>query len=61
LKRLEGNWRFSDCSPGACDIELRLDYEVHLTPFGFLLRTIFDEIANSQLNAFIRRADAIYG
>lgn len=61
LKRLEGHWRFSDCSPGACDIELNLDYEVHSTPFGFLLRTIFDDIANSQLNAFIRRADAIYG
>jgi ribosome-associated toxin RatA of RatAB toxin-antitoxin module len=61
LKRLEGSWLFSDCPANACDIELRLEYEVHSTPFGFLLRAIFDEIANSQLNAFIRRADSLYG
>lgn len=61
LKRLNGGWRFSGGDAGSCDIELSLEYETHLTPFGMLLRTLFDEIANSQLNAFIRRADALYG
>lgn len=60
LARLEGDWTFRDCEPAGCDIELRLEYETHRTPFGFLLRALFDEIANSQLNAFIRRADAIF-
>jgi coenzyme Q-binding protein COQ10 len=61
LKRLTGAWTFRDCDPAGSDVELRLDYETYLTPFGLLLRTLFDEIANSQLNAFIRRADALYG
>ncbi|MDX1563442.1 MAG: type II toxin-antitoxin system RatA family toxin [Gammaproteobacteria bacterium] len=61
LKHLHGHWLFSDSGDGGCDVELSLDYETHRTPFGALLRALFDEIANSQLNAFIRRADAIYG
>jgi ribosome-associated toxin RatA of RatAB toxin-antitoxin module len=59
LKRLIGCWNFSD-GPAGCDVELVLDYEVHRTPFGMLLRTVFDEIASSQLNAFVRRAEALY-
>jgi ribosome-associated toxin RatA of RatAB toxin-antitoxin module len=61
LKRLVGDWNFRDRPEGGCEIELKLDYEVHRTPFGMLLRTVFDEIASSQLNAFIRRAHALHG
>lgn len=61
LQKLKGSWSFLDTTPSGCDIGLRLEFETHRTPFGFLLRTLFDEIANSQLNAFIRRADKVYG
>jgi ribosome-associated toxin RatA of RatAB toxin-antitoxin module len=60
LKHMRGGWTFTPCASGGCDVELRLEYEVHRTPFGLLLKTLFDEIANSQLRAFIRRADAVY-
>jgi ribosome-associated toxin RatA of RatAB toxin-antitoxin module len=61
LQHLEGAWSFVDRGPAGCDIDLLLDYDTHRTPFGLLLRTLFDEIANSQLKAFVRRADSIYG
>ena len=61
LQRLEGAWTFHARGPDGCDIDLRLEYETHRTPFGLLLKTLFDEIANSQLKAFVRRAAAIYG
>jgi ribosome-associated toxin RatA of RatAB toxin-antitoxin module len=61
LRHLSGGWAFDPVAGNGCDIELRLDYEVQRTPFGLLLRTLFDEIANSQLNAFIRRAGVLYG
>lgn len=61
LRRLHGLWRFTDVPEHGCDIDLSLEYEIHRTPFGLLLRALFDEIANSQLNAFIRRADSVYG
>jgi ribosome-associated toxin RatA of RatAB toxin-antitoxin module len=61
LKTLRGLWTFSDSDSGGCLVDLSLEYEMHRTPFGLLLRSLFDEIANSQLNAFIRRADARFG
>ena len=60
LKRLVGDWSFVDSAEGGSTVELALEYEVHRTPFGMLLRTVFDDIASSQLNAFVRRADALY-
>lgn len=60
LKKLHGAWHFTDDAEGS-DIKLRLEYEVQFSPFGAMLKTLFDEIANSQLNAFIRRAGAVYG
>jgi ribosome-associated toxin RatA of RatAB toxin-antitoxin module len=61
LKRLVGQWTFVDLADGGSDVDLVLEYEVHRTPFGMLLRTVFDDIASSQLNAFIRRAEALHG
>jgi ribosome-associated toxin RatA of RatAB toxin-antitoxin module len=61
LKSLNGAWRFAATPDGGCDVELYLEYEVHLSPLGLILRSLFDEIANSQLNAFVRRARAVYG
>ena len=60
LKSLRGAWTFVDVNGNGCDVELELEYEVHLSPLGFILRSLFDEIANSQLNAFIRRARVVY-
>jgi ribosome-associated toxin RatA of RatAB toxin-antitoxin module len=60
LEKLHGAWILSNCEPVGCDIVLRLEYETYRTPFGILLRKLFDEIANSQLKAFIRRADALF-
>jgi ribosome-associated toxin RatA of RatAB toxin-antitoxin module len=59
LKHLVGDWNFADSPGGGSEIELALDYEVHRTPFGMVLRTVFEEIASSQLNAFVRRAHAL--
>ena len=61
LKRLQGTWVFTDLEGDGCDIELQIEYEIHLSPLGLILRALFDEIANSQLHAFVRRAHAVYG
>lgn len=61
LKSLRGAWTFAALPSGGCNVELHLEYEVHLSPLGLILRSLFDEIANSQLNAFVRRAGVVYG
>lgn len=61
MKTLRGFWQFAGPAQAGCDIVLRLEYEVARSPFGLLLRGLFDEIANSQLNAFVARARVVYG
>jgi ribosome-associated toxin RatA of RatAB toxin-antitoxin module len=61
LKRLEGTWVFTDLGSDGCDVELQIEYEVHRSPLGLILRALFDEIANSQLHAFVKRARVVYG
>jgi ribosome-associated toxin RatA of RatAB toxin-antitoxin module len=61
LKALQGLWQFDNQAPAGCDIVLHLEYEVAPSPFGLILRGLFNEIANSQLNAFVARAGAVYG
>lgn len=61
FRRLHGAWSFADADEGGSDVELDLDYEISHGPFGLLFSTLFEEVAHSQMNAFVRRADQIYG
>ena len=61
LKRLRGTWTFNERAADGCDVELEIEYEVHRSPLGLILRALFDEIANSQLHAFVKRARTVYG
>jgi ribosome-associated toxin RatA of RatAB toxin-antitoxin module len=61
FSRLDGEWQFTDSPSGGADIELLLDYEISHSPLGFVLAKAFEEIASSQMTAFVRRADEVYG
>jgi ribosome-associated toxin RatA of RatAB toxin-antitoxin module len=61
FRRLDGAWRFADSPQGGAEVELDLDYEVSHSPLGVLFSTVFEEVASSQLNAFVRRAKRVYG
>ena len=61
FRSLEGNWRFTPLSETACKIELDLRYEFASALFDKLVRPVFDEIANSLVDAFAREADLRFG
>jgi ribosome-associated toxin RatA of RatAB toxin-antitoxin module len=61
FRHLAGAWGFIDSPRGGADIELALDYEVSHSPLGFVLAKAFEEIAHSQMSAFVRRAEEVYG
>jgi ribosome-associated toxin RatA of RatAB toxin-antitoxin module len=61
FSRLAGSWEFTDSAGGGADIELSLDYEVSHSPLGFVLAKAFEEVTRSQMSAFVRRADEVYG
>ena len=61
FRRLRGEWRFAPIASGGTDVSLTLTFEVTLSPFGVVFAKIFEELAASQMTAFIGRAHKIYG
>jgi ribosome-associated toxin RatA of RatAB toxin-antitoxin module len=61
FRRLRGEWRFLAAPDGGTDISLTLTFEVTLSPFGIVFAKIFEELAVSQMAAFIDRAKKVYG
>ena len=56
FRRFDARWRFVPLSPRACRIEFELQYEFASRALGRALAPLFDGIANSMVEAFVRRA-----
>lgn len=56
---LDGLWHFHTLRHDACKIEFRLDYAFKSGLLGQTLVPVFDHIARSFVDAFVRRADQL--
>ena len=61
FSRLEGAWRFVALGGQGCKIELRLNYEFKSRVLERLLGPVFDRIAGSLVESFVKRAEARRG
>lgn len=61
FRTLEGSWKFTDFSGAGCKVELSLRYEFSSRLLERLVGPVFGYIANSMVDAFVKRADSIYG
>lgn len=64
FSQLEGHWRFiplGDATQRACKIEFSLDYDFSSQALSALVGPVFDKIAGSMVDAFVKRADQVYG
>jgi ribosome-associated toxin RatA of RatAB toxin-antitoxin module len=64
FSNLEGSWTFTpvgDTSQRACKTELHLNYGFDNAVLAALVGPVFDKIAASLVDAFVKRADQIYG
>ncbi len=61
FRRLEGSWHFKPLAEHACKIEFRLHYEFSSKLFEKVIGPVFSHIANTFVDAFVRRANQIYG
>jgi ribosome-associated toxin RatA of RatAB toxin-antitoxin module len=67
FSRLEGTWRFHPLSvPGsdeqsACKIEFDMCYAFSNTALELLISPVFDRIANTFVDSFVKRAEQVYG
>ena len=60
FSKLEGDWRFLALGAEACKIELRLDYTFSSRVLEAVLAPVFSHITNTFVDAFVRRADALF-
>jgi ribosome-associated toxin RatA of RatAB toxin-antitoxin module len=58
---LDGLWSFTALASDACKVQFELNYEFAGGVLGKLVAPVFDVVANSFIDAFARRAEALYG
>lgn len=64
FSKLDGSWDFTpvgDTSQRACRTELRLNYGFDSPMLAALVGPVFDKIAASLVDAFVKRANQVYG
>ena len=61
FRSLEGGWRFIELNQSACKIEFHLSYEFSSKLLESVVGPVFSKIADNFVDAFIRRAEKIYG
>ena len=60
FRRFHGEWRFVPLGEHASRIEFTLEYEFSSRTLGRLLAPLFDGIADSMVEAFVRRAAELH-
>ena len=61
LRRLDGTWQFQALSANACKIIFQLHYEFPNKLVDKMVGPVFSHISNTMVDAFVKRADEVYG
>ena len=61
FKALRGKWSFKPLADDACKVEFDLTYEFQTTVLEALVGPVFNHIAHSFIDAFVKRAEEKYG
>jgi ribosome-associated toxin RatA of RatAB toxin-antitoxin module len=64
FSKLDGEWNFSPIGDGtqrACKVELTLHYGFDNAALSKIVGPVFDKIASSMVDAFVKRAGQVYG
>ncbi|CAN5738636.1 type II toxin-antitoxin system RatA family toxin [soil metagenome] len=63
FSKLDGEWNFlpvGDAAQRACKVELSLNYDFDNAALAALVGPVFDRIASSLVDAFVKRAEQVY-
>jgi ribosome-associated toxin RatA of RatAB toxin-antitoxin module len=61
FRNLKGFWRFETLAEAQCLIKLDLEFELASKLFGFAFGSVFNQVANTLVDAFSKRAQEVYG
>src|SRR5687767_11423228 len=59
FRSFAASWRFTPLADGACRVEFSMHYEFASRVLARVLEPLFQGIADTMVDAFIRRADAL--
>ena len=60
FSRLSGQWRFTQLGDLGCKVEFELNYDFDGI-IGVVISPVFDRIAATFVDSFVKRADALHG
>jgi len=60
FKHLDGNWHFTPLGESACKVEFNLHYEFSNRLLEKALGPVFNHIANTFVDSFVKRAHQVY-
>jgi ribosome-associated toxin RatA of RatAB toxin-antitoxin module len=60
FRRFEGEWRVTPLGEAGCRVEFEMRYDFN-SVMARVAGPVFDRIANSMVDAYVARADALYG
>ena len=58
---LDGGWHFDDLGADGCKVSLQLDFEFESVIVDLMFGAFFEETCNSLVDAFVQRAQAVFG
>ena len=61
FRHLHGEWHFRALGDAACKVEFEMVYEFATTLLDAAIGPMFNRIASTFVESFVRRADAVYG
>ena len=60
FSNLQGSWRITPLREDACKVELELEFEFSGKLINTAFGAVFNQIANTLVDAFCKRADEVY-
>ena len=61
FKKLQGFWRFDALKEDACKVSLELEYEFSSRLLGLVVGPVFNQVANTMVDSFVKQARVAYG
>lgn len=61
FRHLEGGWQFKELGDNGCKVTLELEFEFESTLVDMMFGSFFEDICNSLVDAFTKRAESVFG
>lgn len=61
FRHLAGGWRFKELGDDGCKVLLELDFEFESRLVDMMFGSFFEDICNSLVDAFTKRAETVFG